>query len=125
MELRHLRYFAGVAEHLSFSEASRRLHVAQSAVSQTIFDLEDEIGVRLLQRTRHNVQLTAAGKAFLTEAAEILSRAERAKKIAQGAARGEIGLLSIAFIPTATAPFLPGLIATYRSRFPQVANRIV
>ena len=44
MELRHLRYFLGVAKYLSFSEAARRLHVAQSAISQTIFDLEDEIG---------------------------------------------------------------------------------
>jgi len=121
MELRHLRYFAGVAQYLSFSEASRRLHVAQSAISQTIFALEDEIGVKLLLRTRRTVQLTAAGHAFLSEATDILNRAERAKKIAQGAASGQVGRLSIGFIPTATSLFLPGLIATYRSRFPQVA----
>jgi DNA-binding transcriptional LysR family regulator len=121
MELRHLRYFLGVAKYLSFSEASRHLHVAQSAISQTIFDLEDEIGVKLLLRTRRVVQLTAAGNAFLSEAAEILSRAERAKKIAQSAASGQVGRLSIGFIPSATAPFLPGLIAAYRKKFPQVA----
>jgi DNA-binding transcriptional LysR family regulator len=120
MELRHLRYFLGVAQYLSFSEAARRLHVAQSAISQTVVDLEEEIGVKLLQRTHHSVQLTAAGNAFLREAAEILNRAERAIKTAQSAASGEIGLISIGFILTATSPFLPGLIATYRSRFPQV-----
>jgi hypothetical protein len=59
MELRHLRYFAAVAEHLNYSEASRRLHVAQAAISQTIFDLEEELGTRLLLRTKRNVQLTA------------------------------------------------------------------
>ena len=60
MELRHLRYFAGVAHYLNYSEASRRLHVAQPAISQTILDLEDELGVKLLFRTKRIVQLTAA-----------------------------------------------------------------
>src|SRR5439155_9657838 len=52
MELRHLRYFAAVAQHLNYSEASRRLHVAQPAISQTILDLEDELGVKLLLRNK-------------------------------------------------------------------------
>ena len=61
MELRHLRYFTAVAEHLNFSEASRRIHVAQPSISQTVLDLEDELGVRLLFRDRRTVRLTAAG----------------------------------------------------------------
>ena len=64
MELRHLRYFVGVAHHLNYSEASRRLHVAQPAISQTILDLEEELGVKLLLRTKRTVHLTAAGSAF-------------------------------------------------------------
>ena len=64
MELRHLRYFAALAEHLNFSEASRRIHVAQPAISQTILDLEEELGVRLLLRDRRTVQLTAPGETF-------------------------------------------------------------
>jgi DNA-binding transcriptional LysR family regulator len=55
MELRHLRYFTAVAEHLNYSEASRRIHVAQPAISQTILDLEEELGVRLLLRDRRTV----------------------------------------------------------------------
>jgi DNA-binding transcriptional LysR family regulator len=62
MELRHLRYFTAVAEHLNYSEASRRIHVAQPAISQTILDLEAELGVRLLLRDRRTVRLTAAGE---------------------------------------------------------------
>src|SRR5262245_66502641 len=68
MELRHLRYFVAVAHHLNYSEASRSLHVAQPAISQTILDLEEELGIKLLHRTKRTVQLTTAGAVFLGEA---------------------------------------------------------
>jgi DNA-binding transcriptional LysR family regulator len=110
MELRHLRYFAAVAEHLNYSEASRRLHVAQAAISQTIFDLEEELGARLLLRTKRNVQLTAAGCIFLKEAEEILRRADRAARLVRRAASGELGTLHIGFLGPATSEFLPGTV---------------
>src|SRR5947208_16237410 len=91
MELRHLRYFAAVAQHLNYTEASRRLHVAQPAISQTVLNLEEELGVKLLSRTRRSVQLTVAGATFLREVTEILRHADEAKRLAQRAARGEIG----------------------------------
>ncbi len=97
MELRHLRYFVGVAHHLNYSEASRRLHVAQPAISQTILDLEEELGVKLLLRTKRTVQLTRAGSAFL-----------------------ETGSLGIGFFGTASGPFLPSLVQSYRQNFPDV-----
>ena len=120
MELRHLRYFAAVARHSNYSEASRRLHVAQPAISQTILDLEDELEVKLLLRTKRSVQLTAAGTIFLREAEEILRRAEEARRQAQRAARGEVGSLGIGFFGTAAAPILPALVQTYRGKFPDV-----
>jgi len=120
MELRHLRYFAAVAQYLNYSEASRRLHVAQPAISQTILDLEDELSVRLLLRTKRMVQLTAAGAAFLREAHEILRRANEAQRLAQRAARGEVGVLGIGFFGTAAAPILPSLVQGFRRRFPDV-----
>jgi Bacterial regulatory helix-turn-helix protein, lysR family len=64
MELRHLRYFSAVAEYLNYSEASRRLHVAQAAISQTILDLEEELGARPLLRTKRSVQLTTPAPFF-------------------------------------------------------------
>ena len=124
MELRHLRYFAAVAQHLNYSEASRRLHVAQPAISQTILDLEDELGVKLLLRTKRTVQLTAAGTAFLREAQEILRRANEAQRLAQRAARGEVGILGIGFFGTASGPILPSLVDTYRLKFPDVELRL-
>jgi DNA-binding transcriptional LysR family regulator len=120
MELRHLRYFLAVAENLNFSEASRRLHVAQPAISQTILDLEEELGLKLLMRTRRSVQLTAAGNAFMREAMEIVRRSEGAKTVAQRADKGEVGFLNIGFMPCAIAPILPSLIAEYSRRFPNV-----
>jgi DNA-binding transcriptional LysR family regulator len=124
MELRHLRYFAAVAHHLNYSEASRRLHVAQPAISQTILDLEDELGVKLLLRTKRTVQFTAAGTAFLREAEEILRRSTEAQHLARRAARGEVGALGIGFFGTASAPILPLLVQTFRRKFPDVELRL-
>src|ERR1700756_2395746 len=120
MELRHLRYFVSVAHHLNYSEASRRLHVAQPAISQTILDLEEELGVKLLLRTKRTVQLTKAGSAFLHEAEQILTHANEAGQIARRAARGETGSLGIGFFGTASGPFLPSLVQSYRQKFPDV-----
>src|SRR6476646_7090303 len=120
MELRHLRYFVGVAHHLNYSEASRRLHVAQPAISQTILDLEEELGVKLLLRTKRTVRLTVAGSAFLHEAEQILSYAKEAGQIARRAGRGETGSLGIGFFGAASSPFLPSLVQSYRQKFPDV-----
>ena len=120
MELRHLRYFIAVASNLSFSEASRRLHVAQPAISQTILDLEEELSVKLLLRTGRGVELTAAGKAFFAEAKEVMLRADGASRAAQRASRGETGCLRIGFLPCAAGPFIPALIKSYRKEFPNV-----
>jgi len=120
LELRHLRYFRAVAESKGFREAARRLHVVQPALSQTVSDLERELGVRLLTRNSRSVRLTSEGEVFLKEAREILAHADRSVELARGAARGEIGSLSVGFLGSATAFFLPRIIREYRRRFPGV-----
>jgi DNA-binding transcriptional LysR family regulator len=120
MELRHFRYFAAVARYLNYSEASRRLHVAQPAVSQTILDLEEEIGAKLFLRNKRNVRLTAAGSALLGEVENILKRSDEAKRTAQRASRGEVGVLRIGFIAPATASILPLPVQAYLRRYPDV-----
>jgi DNA-binding transcriptional LysR family regulator len=65
IEVRHLRYFVAVAEDESFTAAARRVHVAQQVLSSQIRQLEDALGVQLLERTSRGVALTAVGASFL------------------------------------------------------------
>jgi DNA-binding transcriptional LysR family regulator len=87
MELRQLRYFVTLAEELHFGRAAAREHIVQSSLSQQLKRLERELGVRLIERTTHKVQLSSAGAAFLIEARQILAHVDRAAAAAQRAAR--------------------------------------
>src|SRR5205814_6602639 len=88
VELRHLRYFAAVAEAENVSRGALKLHVSQPALSRQIRDLEDELGFSLLERSAKSVRLTEAGRAFLTEARAVLQRVEDAVKAARTIAMG-------------------------------------
>src|ERR1700686_1694481 len=88
MELRHLRYFIAVAEMGSLTEAAkRRLYTSQPSLSRQIRDLEDQVGVELLSRSVHGVELTAAGKAFLDHARLALMQVDAAVDTARRAAQ--------------------------------------
>jgi len=95
VELRHLRYFVAVAEEASFTAAARRVHVAQQALSAQIRQLEDEIGVQLLERGSRGVSLTAAGAVFLDGAREALDGVTRTVGAARNTAGALTGRLSV------------------------------
>jgi DNA-binding transcriptional LysR family regulator len=120
MELRHLRYFTAVVQGKGFREASRRLHIAQQAISQTVADLERELGLKLFSRAKRIVQLTPEGEVFYAEAVRTLAQAELAVSTARRAARGEIGRLSIGFLGSATYAFLPELVRQFKAQYPGV-----
>jgi DNA-binding transcriptional LysR family regulator len=107
MELRHLRYFVAVAEELHFSRAAERLHVVQPAVSEQVRKLEEELGVRLFDRTHRNVALTDAGAALLPEAHRVLRQAEAARLAARSASDRAGHLLRIGYVPTALLASIP------------------
>ena len=107
MELRHLRYFVAVAEELHFRRAAERLHVAQPAVSEQVRKLEDELGVRLFNRTQRSVSLTDAGAALLGEARAVLHQAETARLAARNAHNGVSSRLRIGYMPTALPATIP------------------
>jgi len=122
IELRHLRYFAVVAQEFHFSRAARKLHIAQPSLSQQISQLEQIVGVRLFERNHHRVTLTNAGQVFLKEIHPILNQIECALANAQKAQRGLIGKLSVGYvrqIPGAES-LLPDVVAAYHQRFPAV-----
>jgi DNA-binding transcriptional LysR family regulator len=120
MELRHLRYFTAVVQWKSYREASRRIHVAQPAISQTVVNLEEELGLKLFSRAKRVAQLTPEGEVFYTEAVRTLAQAELAIETARRAARGEIGRLSIGFLGSATSAFLAELVRKFKATYPGV-----
>jgi LysR family transcriptional regulator, hca operon transcriptional activator len=98
MELRHLRYFVAVAEEGSLTlAAGKRLHTAQPSLSRQIRDLEYEVGVQLMSRSVHGIELTAAGKAFLDHARLALTQAEVAVEAARRAAQPARKTFAIGF----------------------------
>ena len=98
MELRHLRYFIAVAETGSLTEAAeKRLHTSQPSLSRQIRDLENHVGVELLSRSVHGVELTAAGKAFLDHARLALMQVDAAVETARRAAQPTRKTFSIGF----------------------------
>jgi DNA-binding transcriptional LysR family regulator len=120
MELRHLRYFVAVVESKGIREAARRLHVAQSAISQTLLNLEDEIAIKLFTRAGRSMQLTSQGEVFYRETIRTLAQSEFAIEAARRASRGEVGKISIGFSGAATYSFLPWLVQTFKSKYPGV-----
>lgn len=98
MELRHLRYFVAVAEELHFSRAAQRLNMSQPPLSQQIAALEDELGLKLLDRDKRNVALTKAGDIFLNRARMILASAAEAMDEARRIDRGYEGKVVIGFM---------------------------
>jgi LysR family hca operon transcriptional activator len=97
MELRHLRYFIAVAEMGSLTEAARRLHTSQPSLSRQIRDLEHQVGVELLSRSVHGVELTAAGTAFLDHAHLALMQIDAAVETARKAAQPAKKTFAIGF----------------------------
>ena len=73
MELRHLRYFVAVAEELNFTKAAEKLRLAQPSLTRQIHNLEAELGVRLLNRTKNQVSLTDEGRSFLVDARRLVA----------------------------------------------------
>jgi DNA-binding transcriptional LysR family regulator len=120
MELRHLKYFVAVAEELHFGRAAKKLHLAQPPLSQQIMDLEEDLEVKLFDRSRRNIQLTSAGSHFLKEAKQVLLHVEQAAEAARKIYNGKTGHLVVGFVGSVIHTFLPEGLRLFRERFPEV-----
>lgn len=95
MELRQLRYFIAVAEHLSYSKAAKNLHISISPLSRQVRQLEDEFGVRLFVRDRRRVTLTDSGRLLLQEAKSLLNHTANISERLRLARAGELGSVRV------------------------------
>jgi DNA-binding transcriptional LysR family regulator len=121
MELRHLRYFVAVAEALSFTKAAENLHTAQPSLSRQIKDLEDELGVRLLNRTKQLVALTDEGRSFLADAKRVLALAAETVESVRRLHSGEARALNIGYVSNLFYDLLPKTLASFHESFPAVS----
>lgn len=120
MELRHLRYFVAVAENLNFTRAAQQLHLAQPALTRQIRALEEELGVRLFDRSKNHVALTQQGRGFLTDARRLLAMAGDSIRAVQGLERGEAGQLRIAYLSKFNFELLPKTLEVFGRECPDI-----
>ncbi|MEM7120960.1 MAG: LysR family transcriptional regulator [Pseudomonadota bacterium] len=125
VELRHLKAFCAVAEELSFRRASERLGVAQPALSRTIKNLEEEIGVTLFERTTRVTRLTEAGRVMLTRAQTVLEGLGDTVELAQRVQSGIAGEVRVGFNDFAITGLLPETVRQFRSAYPEVEVKLV
>jgi LysR family hca operon transcriptional activator len=121
VELRHLRYFVAVAEEGSLTVAAeQRLHTAQPSLSRQIRHLEYEVGVPLLVRSAHGVELTDAGRAFLDHARLALVQVETATEAARRAAHPAKPTFAIGFLTGLEMDWLPEAMRILRDELPNI-----
>src|SRR5580658_9017737 len=125
MELRHLRYFVAVAEAGSLTlAAEKRLHTAQPSLSRQIRDLEYEVGVALMTRSVHGIELTAAGRAFLDHARLALTQAEAAAEAARRAAQPVKLTFAMGFQTGQEVDWLPRATSIVCDELPNIEIRV-
>ena len=120
LSLRQMQQFLAVAETLSFRRAAERLNMAQPPLTAAIRQMEQELGVRLIERGNRVAGLTAAGQVLQEEASRTVLQAERAVLLTRRAGAGMLGSLRLGFLASATLHLLPPLLAKFRNSYPDV-----
>ncbi|WP_206245108.1 LysR substrate-binding domain-containing protein [Novosphingobium terrae] len=120
VDVRHLRYFAAVAQERHFGRAAVRLAITQPALSQQISALEAILGVQLLIRDRRNVAITEAGEAFLAGAQDLLQRIDALVETTRRVARHCDARVTIAMVEATNLPFLLPALADLRQLYPAI-----
>lgn len=124
MELRHLRCFIAVAEELHFARAAEKLHIEQSPLSRAIKELEEDLGVRLFERTTRSTRLTHAGHVFLEHVPRVFAALSQARDSVKAIAAGYHGQLRIALSDSISQGRLTALLALCREQEPDVDIRL-
>jgi len=120
MNIERLRLFIAVAESLSFTEASKKMHLSQSNVSRNILELEDMLYTELFERTTRSVKLTPTGNLFLVEAKQILQSYDSIIDRVTNLEKGHSGSLTVGYMDVFTQSILPKTIRSFRQKYPLV-----
>jgi DNA-binding transcriptional LysR family regulator len=121
MELRHLRYFVAVADELNFTRAAEKLHLAQPSLTRQIHILEEELNVRLFDRSKNQVSLTPEGKSFLVDARRLVAASLESIKSVQRLSRGESANLNLGYLFKFNFDLLPATLKTFYNSSPDIA----
>lgn len=122
--IRELECFLAVAEELSFTRAAEQLGLAQPPLSRHVRGLEEKLGVRLFERSRKRVALTAAGRAFLRDTRGLLPALQQAAENARRSASGQTERLEIGFVSAVFSPELSEVFARFRANHPEIELRL-
>jgi DNA-binding transcriptional LysR family regulator len=117
--------FIAVARHRSFRKAADELHITQTALSRRLKNLEDFLGVRLLERTTRSVALSGIGQDFLPQAERLMTELTLALVEIRETGKALRGDVTIACVPTVGVQYLPSIIRTYAARHPDNRIRIL
>ncbi len=118
--LRQLRYFVAIAHELNFTRAAEACFVGQSTLSAGLKELEDALGVRLVERDRQNVAITPIGLEVLGRAKAILAASEELVEYVLDAGKPMSGTIRLGVIPTIAPFLLPNVLPDIRERFPNL-----
>src|SRR5690606_41709062 len=123
MELRHLRYFVAVAEEKSFNKAAERLYISQPPLSRQIKQLEEEVGVMLIDRDNRPLKLTEAGEFFYDHAVQILAKSDKLKSMTMRKANFD-NSISIGIVSSILYGILPKSISLFRACYTNIEIKL-
>jgi LysR family hca operon transcriptional activator len=121
MELRHLRYFVAVADELSFTKGAEKLRIAQPSLTRQIRDLEEELGVQLLDRTKKRVLLTRQGAFFLQGAKRLLGYSAEIVQSVHDLDRKTSAMINIGYVPNPFHRVLPATLTEFEKKFQEIS----
>jgi transcriptional regulator, LysR family len=124
MQLRHIRYLLAVAEHGNFTRAAEALHVSQPTLSQQVIQLEESLGVVLLDRSGRTVKTTDAGRVYIEHARKALLELDVGRRAILDVQELERGELRLATTPTFTAYLVGPLLAAFQAQYPGITVRL-
>ncbi len=124
METRLLKYFSVLAEELHYGKAARRLHISQPPLSRQIMDLEEELGVRLFNRTKRNVELTVYGKYLKGQSDRLFSHMDVIKNHLQLMKNGAVGQIKIGYVGDFMHSIFPDILSSLKEKFPKIETTL-